>query len=91
MKRQLMHSTQCRVDLALNIISRRNGKEQLVTLNLIALTGLIFWLWTVVQTVNRLHSEGLLVVHDISQTASIIGKLVMIGFNVLAFGVGVKL
>ena len=91
MNRQLMRQTQVMVNLSLNVITKTNGQEQLVTMNLIRLTTLIFWLWSIRQGITRhLHTLSLLL-GEVRHTLNVSGTVFAISVNSLAFGLGVSL
>lgn len=66
MSYQLVKSSQVRVDLSVNVITRKNDQERLITWNLVQLTGLIFSIYIIFQFLNTQTiwieqvSEGLL-------------------------------
>ena len=89
MSRAIIQSTQLAVSLSLNIQVQNEHDTRLVTLPLVQLTTLFFWLWTVRQIVTRFRFELILLVRDITDTLDLTGKVFVIGLNSLAFGFGV--
>lgn len=88
----LMKQTAYRVDLSINIITRHNGQPQeLATVNLLALTKLIFWLWAIIQMVDACRYATMGKFQAMVQIASVAGKLLQIIFNTVTFAMGVDL
>jgi hypothetical protein len=52
MSYQLMKHTQIMVNLSLNVVTKKDNREQLTTWTLVRLTGLIFWLWSLGQAIS---------------------------------------
>lgn len=80
----LMKHTQVMVSLSLNVVTRRAGRERLVTWNLVRLTAFMFWLWSLMQVAYGL------VEHFLSFCERVyVGYLVInILFNSIIFAVG---
>ena len=91
MGRQLMKHTQVCITLSVNVQVRRGHDTRLVTLPLLPLTTLFFWLWAIRETVFRIGFELASIADDLYQALTFTGKVAAITFNALAFGLGVTL
>ena len=89
MIRQLMKSTQICVTLALNVQVQHHNETRLMALPLIQITWLVFVLWSFWESIFRLRSELSLFVNDLKAAVMFTGKVLTIGLNSLAFGLGV--
>jgi len=87
----IMRSTQIGVTLSLNIQVRNDNDAQLLTFNLVHLTTLFLWLWSIWQTLGRFRFEFSMLVNDMTNAVIFVGKIIVIGFSSLAYGMGVSL
>lgn len=89
MSRQLINSTQVCVILAVNVITKSGNREQLVTLPLLHLTPLAFTVWAMRQVIHRQGTTLATRAGEFITPLATIAKVFTIGFNALAFGLGV--
>lgn len=89
MAKAIFKHTQVSVTLTLTVVTTRQNQTQLSIIPLAHLTGLLFFLWTI-------HQSMLHALYDVCDLAKHTGhaiettfKLFSIGFNSLAFGMGV--
>ena len=91
MSRTLMRSTQVRIMLSVNLECKTPTGGELVSLPLLSLTWLVMLVWQVRLVINRLKFEIVMSRRDLIKTAAFVGRVVVIGLNSLAIGLGVRL
>ena len=91
MNQAIMRSTQVSVTLAINVQVRRHNQAQLVTFSLFPLTVFVMFIWQATQAINRVLYWWATLTDDIQAAVSFAVIIWLIGFNSLAFGLGVKL
>ena len=86
----LTHTQQAYI-LSLNIVTQDDTGLRLAVLPLLSLTWLIMAIWSTRQSWSRFRFRLAMLAQDIQETMTITGTLLTIGFNALAFGMGVSL
>jgi len=89
MTRALMQSTQVSVTLALNIITQDNTRRQVSIMPLVTLTPILFIFWQLCAWLTAAGAGLSALVGDLAGAVTVTGKMLAIGVNALAFGVGV--
>lgn len=84
-----MTHTQIACHLSLNIVVSESGNARLLTLHLLPLTGLFFLLWSIWESWSRFWIELATIATDIQEAIIFTGKVLTIGFNSMAYGLGV--
>lgn len=84
----LLQSTQIMVNLSLNVTKNCDGDVTLRVFNILAITPFLFLIWQLGQFIAMGKSGLSLMLGDLLQAIVIIGKLLSIGFNSFAYGVG---
>lgn len=87
--RKLFRSTQVACHLALNVVIQRPGMAQLIPIPLVRLTGFLFAAWLLLNQLNRVVAEILALSNDAKAAFVFSSTVLIIGFNALAFGLGV--
>lgn len=88
MNRAIMKHTQIAVTLAINVQVKHNGQDRLETWPLLSLNLFLLVFWQLRQAVNRVGYRLAALASDITHALDVTGKLLAIGFNALAYGLG---
>jgi len=88
MSKTLMFSRQVNVILSVNVVTQDGTGLQFSVLPLLSLTWLIMLIWRLRQRWNRFRFNLAMLADDITDRLAIATKVMSIGFNALAWGVG---
>lgn len=89
MNRTLRQQTQLAVVLAVNVYRRSERGETLQPLHLLPLTPLLFWLAMLLLAVERRRGSPTRRLRHTADHIRLVGRLLSIGLNAWAFGLGV--
>jgi len=91
MSRAIIQSTSVNIQLAFTMrVHDDRWGDVLLTWPIVSFTLLGMLLWNVQRRINRIRFEWAMLKQDITAAALFTGTLLTIGFNALAFGLGVR-